>query len=292
MRGGGAITHYQFGVCNSPLPRPSPQRGEGVKVAALRRPNLDTMATEIISGINPIYEVLRAGRRKVKHIWIAHKDTKGLMGEILKMAARKGVSVKNTSREEIFNRSRLEKNQGIIAEVEAFRYSTLEEILKNGEADPTGHFILVLDSILDPQNLGSIIRTAHLAGVHGIIVQERNSAPIGPAATRASAGAIEYIPIAQVVNISRTLKLLKKHSIWVVGADISGENVYSHVFSGSYAIVMGSEGKGLRRLIREECDILLSIPMNPINPGVDSYNVSVAAGILLSEVNRQRRYKD
>lgn len=248
------------------------------------------MAFEIISGVNPIYEILYAGKRKVEKIWIAHKNASGLVGEILRFAAAGKIPVVKSTREEIFALSKIEKNQGIIAEVEAFKYCRLEEILKIGRADPKGHFILVLDSILDPQNLGSIVRTSHLLGVHGIIIPERNSASIGPASTRASAGAVEYIPIARVTNVTRTLKLLKKEGVWVVGAEGGGKNLYSYVFSGSYALVVGSEGRGMRRLVREECDELLSIPMRPEGGGVNSYNVSVAAGIFLSEVGRQRSF--
>lgn len=245
------------------------------------------MATEVISGVNPIYEVLRAKRRNVERIWVAHKDASGLVGEILKMASARNVSIVKTSREEIFNLSRIEKHQGIIAKVETFKYAGLEQVLKYGEC-PKGHFILVLDNILDPQNLGSIIRTAHLCGVHGVIIPDRNSASIGPASTRASAGAVEYIPIVKVTNIARTLDLLKKKGIWIAGAEIGGKNLYSHVFSGSYALVIGSEGEGMRRLVRDKCDFLFTLPMNPVNVGVGSYNASVAAAIFLSEVNRQR----
>lgn len=249
------------------------------------------MATEIISGVNPIYEILRAGKRYVKKIWVAHKHESGLVDKILGMSSRNNIPVVRTSRGELFGISRIEKNQGIAAEVDAFRYSQLGEILKIGRGDPKGHFILVLDNILDPQNLGSIIRTAQLQGVHGVIIPERNSAAIGPASTRASAGAVEYIPITKVTNISRTLEQLKKENIWVVGAEIGGKDLYSHKFSGSYAIVVGSEGKGMRRLVRETCDEVLTIPIAAREVGVNSYNVSVAAGIFLSEVGRQRRWK-
>lgn len=244
---------------------------------------------EIISGINPIFEVLRAKRRRLYKIWTAVKEPGPLVDEIFAIAGSEGIEVQKASRDEIFSISRIEKNQGIAAEVDKFNYKSLEEVLIKAKKDEKGPFLLVLDNILDPQNLGSIIRTAHLVGCHGVIIQERNSAPIGPAATRASAGAVEYLPIVKVTNISRVLKLLKKEGLWVVGAEgDEGKNLYSYVFSGGYALVMGSEGKGLRRLVKEECDELVSIPMSPINGGVGSYNVSVAAAIMLSEVMRQR----
>lgn len=253
--------------------------------------NKEGHATEVISGVNPIYEALSANKRKVHRIWVAHKDTDGLVEKIVTIAQRRKIPLEKVSREEVFKISHIEKNQGIAARVDRFRYSTLDDIFALAESDSTGPFILVLDNIIDPQNFGSIIRTAHLTGVHGIVVQERNSAGVGPASSRASAGAIEYIPIAEVINISRTLKLLKKKGLWIVGAEGTGnESLYSHVFSGGCVIVMGSEGRGLRRLVKEECDTLLHIPMNPIGGGVESYNVSVAAAIFLSEVNRQRRY--
>lgn len=246
------------------------------------------MATEIISGVNPIYEVLRAGKRSVERIWIAYKHDTGLAHEIIRIADSKKIPITRTSREEIFRFSRIEKHQGVIAKVSAFKYGKLEDILEIGSKDPKGHFILILDNILDPQNLGSIIRTAHLLGVHGVIIPERNSASISPASTRASAGAVEYMPIVRVTNLARVIERLKKENIWVVGAEVGGENLFSYEFTGSYAVVMGSEGKGMRRLVKETCDQLISIPMNPLEGGVGSYNVSVATGIFLSEVFRQR----
>lgn len=247
---------------------------------------------EIISGVNPIYEVLRANTRKVDRIWIAQKHGSDLLPEILELAEKKRIPIVNSSRDEIYNLSKVEKNQGIIARVDIFKYSTVEDILEIGKKDPKGHFILILDNILDPQNLGSIIRTAHLMGVHGVIIPERNSASIGPASTRASAGAVEYIPIASVTNISRTIEKLKKEGIWVVGAEVGGQDLYSSKFSGSYALVVGSEGKGMRRLVKESCDILVTIPMQPLKSGVGSYNVSVASAIFMSEVARQRNLKN
>lgn len=250
------------------------------------------MATEIVSGINPIYEILRLEKRKVRRIWIAAKDDGGLLAEIERCAAAKKIPIRRVSRQEILDRSKIEKNQGIIAEVDAYKYCSLDDIIKIGDKDPKGHFILVLDNIMDPQNLGSIIRTAHLIGVHGVVIPERNSASVGPASTRASAGAVEHIHIAQVTNIARTLKIFKEKGIWVVGAEAGKSDLYSHVFSGSYALVMGSEGKGIRRLVKESCDELLSIPINVAGGGVNSYNVSVASGIFLSEMSRQRQAKN
>lgn len=255
-----------------------------------KRPK-NNLATEIVSGVNPIYEILRADTRVIEKVWIAHKHETGLVDKILNYLYEKKIPVQKASREEICNISRIEKNQGIAARVSLFNYSSLEDVLEIGRKDPHGHFILVLDSILDPQNLGSIIRTAYLIGVHGIIIPERNSAQIGPASTRASAGAVEYIPIVRVTNISKTLESLKKSGIWVAGAEVGGKNVYSHEFSGSYALVVGSEGKGIRRLVKENCDELVAIPINATDGGVASYNVSVAAGILLAEAARQRASK-
>lgn len=248
------------------------------------------MPKEIIAGINPIYEVLRAENRKVYDIILSAKQHGNMLQEILNIAQKKKIPVHKATREEVYNLSRIEKNQGVIAKVDAFKYSKLDHILDVGKNDLKGSFILILDNILDPQNLGSIIRTAHLAGVHGIIIPERNSASIGPASTRASAGAVEYVPIVQVTNVSRVINLLKDKGIWVAGVEVGGENIYEKEFSGNFAFVIGSEGKGVRRLVREQCDMLVSIPMNPVNSGVNSYNASVASAILLSEVNRQRRY--
>ena len=249
--------------------------------------------TGIISGLNPIYEVLRNGQRAVHHVWIADKDSSGIAAKVISLADKKGIPVERVTSDVLFSITRIEKHQGIAARVDEYRYSSLNEILSEAKKDPSGPFILILDNILDPQNLGSIIRSAHLTGVSGIVIQERNSASIGPASVRASAGAVEYIKIARVTNIVRTIEELKKEGIWVIGAEgDSGQNLYSIDISGGYAVVMGSEGRGMRRLVKESCDQLVSIPMNPVKGGVDSYNVSVATGIILSEINRQRRYKN
>jgi len=248
------------------------------------------MANEIVSGVNSIYEIMNADKRRIHRIWISEKHRGGFVQEILDKAFRLKIPVTKSTRHEIFNLSKIEKNQGIIAEVDRYRYVKVDEILAVGKDDPGGHFILVLDNILDPQNMGSIFRTAYLMGVHGVIIPERNSASVGPASTRAAAGAVEYLKIARVVNISRTLDQLKEAGVWVAGLELGGKNLYSHEFSGSYALVVGSEGSGIRRLVKEKCDELVSIPMEGLGGGVGSYNASVAAAILLSEVGRQRTH--
>ena len=243
---------------------------------------------EIVSGVNSIYEILQAEKRRIHRIWISDKHRGGFVQEIMDKAFHLKIPVTKSTRQEILNLSKIEKNQGIIAEVDPYRYAKMEEILAAGKDDPGGHFILVLDNILDPQNMGSIFRTAYLMGVHGVIIPERNTASVGPASTRAAAGAVEYLKIARVVNVSRALNQLKEAGIWVAGLELGGKNLYSHEFSGSYALVVGSEGSGIRRLVKEQCDELVSIPMNGQGGGVGSYNASVAAAILLSEVGRQR----
>jgi len=245
------------------------------------------MSTEIICGINAVYEVLRAGKRRVHEIFIAPGKHPHTIDHIQAEAKKAGIEVHGASREEIAKIARIEKNQGVAAKVEGFRYAAVEEIVDAAIADDPPGFIVILDDIKDPQNLGSLTRTAHLTGAAGLMIPRDRSASIGPAATRAAAGATEYLPIAQVTNLANTLKYLKDKGFWVAGAEgTSKDMLYAYDFTDRpHAIVIGGEGSGIRRLVREKCDILLSIPMQG---AVGSYNASVAGALFMGEVNRQR----
>lgn len=245
------------------------------------------MPSEIICGVNAVLEVLCAGKRRAFEIMIAQGKKKGTLDRIVAEAGKRGVKVRSTSRQQIQEISRVEKNQGVAARVEPFVYDSLKDILGRAKSKESYGFVVILDEVIDPQNLGSLIRSAHVSGASGLVITKDRCASVGPAATRAAAGATEYLPIAQVANLARTLDILKEEGFWIVGAEGSASNaLYDYDFgSHPHAIVLGGEGKGIRRLVGEKCDTLLSIPMEG---KVGSYNVSVAGAIFMSEVSRQR----
>lgn len=244
---------------------------------------------DIICGKHAVLELLRSGKRKCREIWIAQGKREKLVADIEEAAGRKSVPVRFVTNEEIASIARIEKHQGVAARVDPFQFSSLEDVIKTACADERKGFLVVLDGIVDPQNLGSLIRTANLCGVHGVILPKDNSAPISQATAKASSGTIEYTPIVEVINIVSTLKKLKDAGFWVAGA--AGETqdlLYNFDFTGShYVLVLGAEGKGIRRLVKENCDHLLSIPMFG---NISSYNVSVAGAIFMSEIMRQRHF--
>lgn len=245
---------------------------------------------EIICGTHAVLEILRAGKRKCREVFIAEGRKEKVVSEIEEAAKKRKVPVKQLRFEENESLARLESHQGVAVRCGPFVFSSLQDVIK--AADPSGNkgFIIILDGILDPHNLGSLIRTANLCGVNGMILPKDNSAPVGPAATKVSSGATEHLPIVQVTNVVSTIKELKEAGFWVVGAAGEGaQNVYLFDFTGNnYVLVLGSEGKGIRRLVRENCDHLVFIPMLG---KIESYNVSVAGAIFMSEIMRQRHFK-
>ncbi|MFH0798686.1 MAG: 23S rRNA (guanosine(2251)-2'-O)-methyltransferase RlmB [Pseudomonadota bacterium] len=245
------------------------------------------MATEIVYGMNPVLELLRAQKRRCHEVFVSALRNEADAKLVREVAEHAGVTVKSISKEEINKISRVEKNQGIAARCDPYQYADLEDILETALKDERKGFIVILDGITDPQNLGSLVRTASLMGVHGLILPRDNSAQVNPTVVKASAGATEHQAIVQVTNISRTITYLKGKGFWTAAAvGESADSLYLHDFKGyNLAIVLGSEGHGIRRLIRERCDYLLSIPMGgPIK----SYNVSVAGALFMGEVARQR----
>ncbi|MBU4484320.1 23S rRNA (guanosine(2251)-2'-O)-methyltransferase RlmB [bacterium] len=244
---------------------------------------------EVVCGKNAVLEILKSGNREVDQVFISSSMRDKALDVIKSECQKKKINFSMVTREEILNLSKVEKNQGVAVKVSAFKYTRLENIVEEALKDPRGAFLVILDGILDPQNLGALVRTSYQCGAHGLIIPKDNAAPIGPASTRAAAGATEYLPIAQVTNISNTINYLKEKEIWVVGADMDTDvDLYSFDFTGSYALVLGSEGKGLRRLVKDRCDIIIKIPMEG---KIDSFNVSVAGAIFLSHMHRQRRIK-
>lgn len=237
----------------------------------------------IIYGINPVLEALRAGRVTALRVG-ARSD--GRVQEVLALAGERGVHVRRVPPDVLDRDARRGAHQGVVAEVENVRDYSVGDLVR-AAGDPP--LLVVLDGIEDPQNLGAILRTVDSAGADGVVVQNRRSAALGGAAAKASAGAVAHVRIAEVVNIARALDELKAAGVWTIGLAAEASTPYDAVdFTLPTAIVLGAEGSGLRRLVRERCDSLARIPMSG---HVGSLNVSVAAGVTLFEAVRQRRAK-
>jgi len=240
---------------------------------------------EQIEGRNPVLEAIRAGHHLNK-IYILKTETSGPVRTIINAAQERGIPV-NPVDVQVLNRMAVTRNhQGVIAVAAEWKYATVAEILKNSTVKDEPAFILLLDGVEDPQNLGSIIRTAEAAGVHGIIIPERRAVGLTAAVSRASAGAIEYLPVARVTNLTRTIRELKKAGLWFTGVEMDGRVELDQAdLSGPIGLVLGGEGRGISRLVAEECDQMVRLPMWG---KVNSLNVSVAAGVVLYEVRRRR----
>ena len=238
-------------------------------------------ATMVIYGINAVAEALRAGR--VQSIRVAGRDDERLR-RLLDDATARGVRVQHVTRDMLERESRGASHQGVIAEVVALPEATLDELARAAGRTP---LIVVLDGVEDPQNVGAILRSVDAAGGTGVVRQSRRAAPLDGAAAKTSAGAVHHVPVAEVVNIARALEDLKRHGVWCVGLDADTETAYYELdLTVPTALVVGAEGHGLRRLVRERCDLLAAIPMAG---HVSSLNVSAAAAIVLFEAVRQRR---
>ena len=238
-----------------------------------------------IEGRNPVLEALKSGR-EIDKILVQSGEKNGSLKKIISVAREKKIVVTETERRRLDAMSVTHSHQGVIAFAAAREYSTVEDILKSAADKGEQPFIVIADDLTDPHNLGSVIRTANAAGAHGVIIPKRNSVGLSPVVEKTSAGALEFTPVARVSNLASTIEFLKKNNIWVVGADMDGsETIYTHDFSGAVAIVVGSEGKGVSRLVREKCDFIVSIPMNG---QINSLNASVAAALMMYEVVRTR----
>jgi 23S rRNA (guanosine2251-2'-O)-methyltransferase len=235
----------------------------------------------IIYGINPVLEALRAGR--VKELRVADRAG-GRLAEVMNLARDRGVPTRRVPADALERAARRGAHQGVVAEVEETQTYTVDELVRGAAGTP---LLVVLDSIEDPQNVGAILRTADAAGVDGVIRQSRRAAALDGAAAKASAGAVAHVRIAEVVNIARSIEELKEAGVWTIGLDGGAPVSYDAIdYTAPTAIVLGAEGSGLRRLVRERCDRLAAIPMHG---HVESLNVSVAAGVTLFEAVRQRR---
>ena len=240
--------------------------------------------SELIGGKNPVVEALRSGR-ELNKIWIAEGLNKKSIGEILSLAKESGIIVQAVPKQKLDGMLDV-NHQGIIASVAAYSYAELDDLFavaKNRSEDP---FFLILDELEDPHNLGSILRTADAAGVHGIIIPKRRSVGLTGVVAKASTGAIEHIPVVRVNNLSQTVEELKKAGVWIAGTDAKGSQDYRTMDATlPLAIIIGSEGKGMSRILKEKCDFLYHLPMVG---HVTSLNASVAASLLMYEVLRKR----
>jgi 23S rRNA (guanosine2251-2'-O)-methyltransferase len=230
-----------------------------------------------VEGRNPVLEAIRSNRT-IEKILIARGTGEGSIREIIGKAREKGIVIQEVDRQRLDEISDSNAHQGVIAYVTPYEYVEVEDLIKRAEDKGESPFIVILDEITDPHNLGAIIRTAECCGAHGIVIPKRRSVGLSPAAIKASAGAVEYLPVAKVTNLVSTLELLKKQGFWIAGADTEGNSYTAQDLTGPIALVVGSEGKGIGRLIKEKCDFLVSIP---IKGNIDSLNASVAAGILM-----------
>jgi 23S rRNA (guanosine2251-2'-O)-methyltransferase len=242
---------------------------------------------ETIYGRNVVCECLRAGRRKVYKLFLAQgvKET-GLVAEVVALAHQAKVAVERVERAAL-DRIGAISHQGVAAEVSAYPYADLGEILTQAEGRDEPPLLLLLDCLEDPQNLGTLLRTAEVVGVHGVVIPKRRAVGVTPAVANASAGAVEHIQVTRVTNLARTIGELKERGVWVVGLeDLPQARLYSQFdLSGPLALVIGSEGRGMRRLVLESCDVVLRLPMRG---HIGSLNAAVAGSIALYEAWRQR----
>ncbi len=250
--------------------------------------NENNESSLIIEGRNAVSEALKAGRSFDK-LFIQDKlSNEGPLKSIIARARQKGIVVRFESKENMERRSQGHHYQGVIAYVAAYDYVSVEEILARAKEKDEKPLVLILDGIEDPHNLGAIIRTANVSGVHGIIIPKRRACGLTETVVKTSAGAIEYTPIAKVTNISQTIELLKKEGLWIAGADMEGDTMYNVDLKGALGIVIGGEGSGITKLVREKCDFVAKIPMKG---DINSLNASVAAGVIMYEALRQRDFK-
>lgn len=239
-----------------------------------------------IEGRHSVLEAFRAGKL-VERVFVLKGCQDGPVATIVREARRVQVIVDFVPKERLDHMSGDGRHQGVIAQLSAFAYSSVEDMLALAKERGEDPFLFLLDGIEDPHNLGAIIRTANLSGAHGVIIPKRRAVGLTSAAVKASAGAIHYTPVAKVTNLSALMEQLKEKGLWFVCADMDGEVMYRHDLTGPIGLVVGNEGSGVSRLVKEHCDYTAGIPMAG---DIDSLNASVAAGVLAFEIVRQRKY--
>ena len=237
-----------------------------------------------IEGRNAVLEALRAGK-PIDKLYVLDGCLDGPVRTIIREAKKSDTIINFVKKERLDQLSETGHHQGVIAMAASYEYATVEDILEKAREKGEAPFIFVLDNIEDPHNLGAMIRTANLAGAHGVIIPKRRAVGLTPTVARTSAGAINYTPVAKVTNLKQTMEQLKKEGMWFVCADMDGTPYYQMDLKGPMGLVIGNEGEGVSRLIKETCDFVASIPMKG---DIDSLNASVAAGVLAFEIARQR----
>ena len=241
----------------------------------------------VIEGRNAVLEAFRSGKT-IDKLYVLDGCRDGAVNSIVREAKKQDTVINYLSKEKLNQMSQSGKHQGVIAHAAAYKYAEIEDMFALAESRGEDPFFFILDEIEDPHNLGAIIRTANLCGAHGVIIPKRRAVGITATVVKASAGAINYTPVAKVTNISKTIEELKERGMWFACADMDGELMYGCNLTGSLGLVIGNEGSGVSRLVKEKCDCVVSVPMKG---DIDSLNASVAAGVLAYEVVRQRMGK-
>ncbi len=241
--------------------------------------------SNIICGRNPVLEAVRSGR-EIDRLLVAHGVSGGSITAIIAKCSARGILIKEISPQKLDYYCEGANHQGVAVMFASQEYSSVEEIMQTAKDRDEAPFIVICDEIEDPHNLGAIIRTAEACGVHGIIIPKRRSASLNATVAKSASGALEYMKVARVTNISNTIDELKKQGVWVFGADMDGSDYTKADFSVPTALVIGNEGKGIGALVAKKCDEIISLPMNG---KINSLNASVAAGVLMYEVVRRRK---
>ncbi|MGI6007378.1 MAG: 23S rRNA (guanosine(2251)-2'-O)-methyltransferase RlmB [Ruminococcus sp.] len=245
----------------------------------------DNQNENLIEGRNAVLEAFRSGR-SVDKLYVLDRCEDGPVRTIVREAKKQKTVIHYVEKSRLDHLSESGKHQGVIAFAAAYEYSSVEQMLENAREKKEAPFLILLDGIEDPHNLGAIIRTANQAGAHGVVIPKRRAVGLTATVAKASAGALNYTPVARVTNLVSVIESLKKEGLWFVCADMGGTVMYDLDLKGPIGLVVGNEGEGVSRLVREKCDFVASIPMHG---DIDSLNASVAAGILAYEIVRQRR---
>lgn len=247
----------------------------------------EELAEDRLEGRNSVIEALRANRT-INKLLIAKGDTEGSINQIIGMARDRNIIIQEVDRQRLDMLSATKAHQGVMAFVAMKDYVEVDEIIEKARAKGEEPFIIILDEITDPHNLGSILRTANAVGAHGVIIPKRRAVGLTAVVAKVAAGAVEYVPVARVTNISQTIIDLKKKNIWVAGTDSTGDKYYyEQDLKGALALVIGSEGKGMSKIVRDSCDFVVKIPMKG---DISSLNASVAGAVVMYEIMRQRGF--
>lgn len=264
---------------------PHKDRRTGEKVAKSAPLDVVELPEDMVAGRNAVMEALK-GSRSVNKLMIANGSTEGSIKEIIAVAKEKGVNIQYWDRSKLDSIARGIRHQGVLAQVAPVQYAELEDILQVAKDRNEPPFIVLLDELEDPHNLGAILRTADAAGVHGVLIPKHRSCPLSATVAKTSAGAVEHVPVARVGNLVQTIKKLKQEGLWVAAADMDGKDYYDTDLTGPLLLIIGSEGQGVGRLVKEQCDFVVRIPMVG---KINSLNASVAGSILMYEAMKQRR---